>query len=260
MREPFRLDGRSALVSGGRGYLGQAISRLLFESGATVLIASRNVVANEAFARELDPSGERAQAIPLDITSPASIAAAAERVKTTVGTLDVLVNNATSGPGASIEKTGAAEWDGSFAGNAWGYFACCRAFGLPMVAARRGSIVNVSSILGIRAVPGAVFAATAERPPANYATAKAAVLGLTTFLAGEWGPSGVRVNTVTPGACPPEERLTAAAYRDALVARVPLGRLGRPEDIAGAVLFLASDASAYVTGQNIIVDGGWTVW
>jgi gluconate 5-dehydrogenase len=129
-----------------------------------------------------------------------------------------------------------------------------------MVAAGRGSIVNVSSILGIRAVPGAVFAATAERPPANYSTAKAAVLGLTTFLAGEWGPAGIRVNAITPGACPPEERLSANAYRQALLARIPLGRLGRPEDIGAAVRYLASDASAYVTGQNLVVDGGWTVW
>jgi NAD(P)-dependent dehydrogenase (short-subunit alcohol dehydrogenase family) len=202
-----------------------------------VIIASRGLASNQAFARELDPSGRRALAVELDIMSAPSIAAAAERVTARHGVLDVLVNNAASGAGAAIDRMGAAEWDSAFEGNAWGYFACSRAFGLPMVAAGRGSIVNVSSILGIRAVPASVFAATPERPAANYATAKAAVIGLTTFLAGQWGPAGVRVNTVTPGACPPEDRLTAAAYKDALVSRVPLGRLGRPEDIGGVVLF-----------------------
>ena len=124
MSDPFRLDGRTALVSGGRGYLGQAISRQLFDAGATVLVASRNVAANNAWARQIDPDGRRVHGMALDITSAASVAAAAARVVAEFGALDVLVNNATSGAGASIEQTGAAEWSASFDGNAWGYFAC----------------------------------------------------------------------------------------------------------------------------------------
>ena len=256
----FDLSGKTALVTGGAGYLGSAMSEALYEAGAFVIVGSRNYEKCRELCHQLDTSDQRTDAVRLDIASLDSVKESCSTIEEKYGGVDILVNNASSAAGAEVQDMEPHIWQSAFDGNITGYFYCSQVFGKGMIKRRQGVIITVSSILGLRPIDRRIFNDTSEFPPVNYATAKGAVISLTKFLAGEWAHCGIRVNAITPGPFPPEERLTSQRHRAALEARIPLGRVGKPHDLKGAIVFLSSDAASYITGHNLVVDGGWTVW
>ncbi|MGW6130857.1 SDR family oxidoreductase [Cellulomonas sp. NPDC055163] len=232
------LDGRVALVSGGARGLGAAYVRALHERGASVVVGDLLDDEGAALADEL---GERARYVHLDVTSEGDWAAAVE-VAVGLGGVDVLVNNAGIANAGRIERYGREKWDAVIAVNLTGTYLGVRAVVPVMKAAGKGSIVNISSVEGMRGDAGLH----------GYVASKFGVRGLTKSLAVELGADGIRVNSVHPGfvLTPMTERL------DVTLQRIPLGRPAVPGDLVGAVLFLAGDASAYVTGTELVVDGG----
>ena len=233
-----RLDGRVALVSGGARGLGAAYVRALHGCGASVVIGDLLEEEGAALADEL---GERALFVHLDVTSEERWAGAVAAA-VGLGGVDVLVNNAGIANAGRIERYGREKWDAVIAVNLTGTYLGVRAVVPVMKAARRGSIINISSVEGMRG----------DAALHGYVASKFGVRGLTKSLAVELGADGIRVNSVHPGfvLTPMTERL------DATLQRIPLGRPAVPDDVVGAVLFLAGDGSAYVTGTELVVDGG----
>ena len=252
----FRLDGRIALVTGGTGILGNPIATALAEAGATVLVASRDEDHCRSFATGLSKSGLKVEGERLDLSSEAEIENLRDRILKRYGRLDILFNNAVARSGGDLRHVTAEQWDEAMRVNSTGVFLASRIFSEPMQAQGAGSIINISSIYGVVGPNFSIYEGTGIVNPVNYAFAKSGIIGFTRYLAAFLGPFGVRVNCLSPGGVrtPDTPEIFNRNYSD----RTPLGRMALPEDVKGAALFLASDASAYITGQNIPVDGGWT--
>lgn len=233
------LDGRVALVTGGARGLGEAYVRALHAAGARVLIADILEEAGNALAVEL---GEGARFVLLDVTDEAQWDAAVATALDAFGSIDVLVNNAGIVNAAPIEHLTTAKWNAVIAVNLTGVFFGCRAVVPVMKAQARGSIINISSVEGMRGSPGLH----------GYTAAKFGVRGLSQSMAVELGSSGIRVNSVHPGFIESE----MSSRIDPARLDIPLGRAGVPSDVAGTILFLASDASAFTSGAEFVVDGG----
>ena len=233
------LEGRVALVTGASRGLGAAYARALHAEGAHVVIADVRDEDGTALAAELAP---RAWYRHLDVTDEDGWSALVDEVVRSFGAVDVLVNNAGIANAAPIEHYTRAKWDAVIAVNLTGTFLGCRAVSVPMKAAGRGSIINISSVEGMRGSVGLH----------GYTAAKFGVRGLTKSLAVELGPSGIRVNSVHPGLI-----LTDMTARiDPARLDIPLGRPGTPEDVAGTIVFLAGDSSRFTSGDEFVVDGG----
>lgn len=233
------LDGRVAIVSGAAGGLGSAFVRALHAAGASVVVADLVDDAAGALATEL---GDRALAVHLDVTSPESWAGTVDRTLTAFGAVDVLVNNAGIANAGPIDHYPLAKWDAVIAVNLTGVFLGAQAVVPAMKAAGRGSIINISSVEGMRGGDHLH----------GYVASKFGVRGLTKSLAVELGRDGIRVNSVHPGFV-----LTPMTARlDPTATAIPLGRPADAADVAGTVVFLASDDSAYTTGTELVVDGG----
>jgi NAD(P)-dependent dehydrogenase (short-subunit alcohol dehydrogenase family) len=254
--ELFDLSGRTAIVTGGAGLYGQPVCAALAELGAHVVVASRDMRACRDAADALTERGLAASSHPLDLADEASIGALCHTVVRQHGAIDILVNNAVHRRGGTIDATTADDWRSTSTVNSLGLFLACKHASERMIASGRGVIVNVASIYGIVGADFNVYEHTDITSPASYAYDKGGMINLTRHLASWLGPHGIRVNCVSPGGLrtPDQPAPFVAAY----TRRVPLGRLAGPEDIKAAVAFLASDASAYVTGINLPVDGGWT--
>jgi gluconate 5-dehydrogenase len=246
----FSLATKVALVTGaGRG-IGRAIALGFAEAGANLVLAARSAEQIEVVAAEVRALGRQALAVPTDVADGEQVEAMIERVGAEHGRLDVLVNNAGISPYyRRAERLAEAEWREVLDVNLTGTYLCCRA-AAPLLQSG-GRVINVVSI----------GASVALERLAAYCVAKAGVEALTRVLAIEWAERGVLVNAIGPGFLSTE--MTAGLrdnprLRDGLIGRTPLGRLGEPEEVVGAALYLASAASSYVTGQTIYVDGGWT--
>jgi NAD(P)-dependent dehydrogenase (short-subunit alcohol dehydrogenase family) len=272
----FSLAGRVAVVTGAAGLLGRRHCRALAAAGARVVASDLDAVACEAVARELPGEGSGAEAgeamgWAADITRPESVAALRDAVLERCGRIDVLVNNAAlnekvespmaAGEVLRFENFPLALWEDSLRVNVTGTFLCCQLLGGEMARRGGGSIVNIASTYAVVAPDQSLY-----RQPdgtqtffksAAYPTTKGAVLALTRFLAAYWGRAGVRVNALSPGGV---ENGQDPGFVARYAARTPLGRMADPSDYEGALVFLASDASRYMTGANLIVDGGWTAW
>jgi 3-oxoacyl-[acyl-carrier protein] reductase len=237
------LDGKIALVTGGARGIGEAVSRELAHAGAGVAVNYR--AGSEAAERVATEIG--GVAIRADVADPEQAASLVERAQEALGALDVLVNNAGITRDTLIVRMSDAEWDAVMDTNLRGVFNVCRAVARGMLKRRSGAIVNMTSVVGLHGNPGQT----------NYAASKAGIIGLTKSLAKELGTRGVRVNAVAPGYVTTE--LTTGLpeeLRETILSATALGRLGDPEDVAGAVRFLCSDEARFVTGAVLQVDGG----
>jgi NAD(P)-dependent dehydrogenase (short-subunit alcohol dehydrogenase family) len=250
------LTGRIAVVTGGAGLYGRPVCAALAELGAHVVVASRDLTACREAAAALAGRGLQASAHAVDLADEETIVALCRTVVQQHGALDVLVNNAVYRRGGTIATTTAADWQSTSDINSLGVFLMCKHAVEPLAAGGRGVIVNIASIYGMVGADFAIYAGTEMTSPASYAFDKGGMISLTRHLASWLGPRGVRVNCISPGGLRTPDQ--PAPFVDAYCRRVPLGRLAGTEDIKGAIAFLASDASAYVTGINLPVDGGWT--
>ncbi|SRR5581483_9501216 len=252
----FRLDGKIALVSGGAGIAGTAIVRGLAGAGAHVIIASRDAAKCDQLAQAIRRDSLAAEAAELDLASESSIRKLRDDLLARHGRLDVLVNNAVARAGGDLRHTTAEQWEHSMKVNSTGLFLACQIFSEPMQEACSGSIINIASIYGMVGPNFSIYEGTPYTNPVNYAFAKGGMINLTRYLASFLAPYNVRVNCLSPGGIRTEE--TPREFIPKYSARTPMKRMAEAEDIQGAVVFFASDASRYITGQNLAIDGGWT--
>ena len=262
-KELFSLEGKVAIVTGGRGLYGAAICEGLCEMGATVIVASRNGEKCEEFAETLRQQGHNAFGMALDLSDDASIKALPKTVFDRFGHIDILVNNAVDRSNlTSLADATRQKLQDSASTNLNGQILLSQAVLRYMIPAERGSIINISSMRGLDSPHFPFYPESMGDQPVNYTTEKWAMVGLTKYMAGRYGKHHIRVNCIAPGGFNPglAEDPDKKAFVDTYIANTPLGCWASYDDIKGPVAFLASDAAAYVTGATLVMDGGWTIW
>lgn len=254
----FRLDGEVALVTGGAGTIGTSLCHALASAGARVICAARTQPRCEEVAAAIRAEGGAAEALALDLADPRSIDACIDAAEARFGRVDILVNNAVSQFPGHVETYPVEDWERSMAVDGTGFFRITQRCLAGMAARGHGNIITVASILGVVAAEARLYPARGlEGFRPSYFYSKAGVVGFTRFIATAYAAQGIRANCISPGGVqsdPP--RPDSGPFVD----RVPMQRLAHPSDLDGAVIFLAAPASAYVTGHNLIVDGGYTAW
>jgi 2-deoxy-D-gluconate 3-dehydrogenase len=273
IQEKFDLTGRVAVVTGGVGLLGAEFCRTLAEAGAAVVVVDLNGPASQAVCESLTKGGYPALAVPTDITQPGSVNAAVEKTLSTFGRLDILVNSAALDPKFDPEAVnkgitpGAFEdypldlWNSALNVNLTGMFLMTQACVKPMIEqGKKGSVINICSTYGLNGPDQRIYIKEGRRvafKPVYYTVTKAGVMGFTKYLAAYYAGTDIRVNALTPGGVfNNHEEYFVKNYS----AKTIIGRMAQKDEMNGALLFLASDASSYMTGNNVVVDGGWTAW
>jgi NAD(P)-dependent dehydrogenase (short-subunit alcohol dehydrogenase family) len=252
----FRLRNKVALVTGGGGIVGRPIVAALAEAGATVVMASRDRKKCLAVAARMRSRGHRVWGERLDLSSDSELRALRERILSRYRRLDILFNNAVARATENFYEMTAEHWEQSMKVNATGVFMACKIFSELMKSQESGSIVNVASIYGVVAPHFPIYVGTTVGCPPDYAFAKGGLIALTRYLASMLGPYNIRVNCLSPGGVVTSS--TTRKFRERYSRRTLLRRMAKLEDLKGPAVFLASDASRYITGQNLLVDGGWT--
>jgi 2-deoxy-D-gluconate 3-dehydrogenase len=269
--ERFDLTGKVALVTGGAGLLGLEFCLVLAEAGAAVAVVDLNAAAAHKVSRDLTGKGYQALAVPTDITDPTAVQIMRDTVLDKFGSLDILVNSAAldpkfdpghTEPGSSgaFEDYPLAAWQQALDVNLTGMFLVSQAVAPAMLAQKGGVIINVCSMYGLVGPDQRLYQREGQPPrfkPAYYSVTKAGVLGFTKYLATYYAGKHIRVNALTPGGV---FNGHDEAFLQEYAARAVLGRMAERHEMNGALLFLASEASSYMTGANLVVDGGWTAW
>ncbi|MBS0661663.1 MAG: SDR family oxidoreductase [Verrucomicrobia bacterium] len=253
----FSLRDKVIVQFGGTGHLGRALVAALAGHQATLIVASRNRHSLADLASSEGAAGRSVAVDEVDIGAEASLLALRDRVLARHGRIDGIVFNAVSRPMKSFNDDLAA-WRSSMETNATGFFATVRAFGDAMAARGSGSIVNIASQMGVIGMNPWLYEGTGMGAPPDYFFHKGGMINLTRYLASHYGPKGVRVNVVSPGGIYNPDKPQAAAFLERYGKMTMLGRMANAPEISGAVVFLLSDASTYVTGANFPVDGGYT--
>lgn len=253
--ELFDLAGQVAIVTGGAGYgYGAQVVATLAELGAKVIITSRDAIKVAAKAEEYCSKGWSVRGQVLELGEKSTVNKLVDDVISEHGKIDILVNNATENSLKNFEDIAVEEWNQLLTANLTGTMLLSRAVGQQMLEQQSGSIINMSSIYGIVAPDQRIYGDSGLDSPLLYAVVKAGLIQMARYLASHWAPH-VRVNAISPGGLYSEQ---PAEFLSEYIQRTPLGRMAGPDDLKGAIAFLASDASAWVTGQNFVVDGGWT--
>ncbi len=253
MKNYFDVSGKYAFVTGASSGLGRQFAVCLAEQGANVAIAARRVEKLEEVKKEVEAYGVKCLVVPCDVTDSQQIRSAVEKIVSEFGRIDILINNAAAGFATPVVDTDDETWQRVINTNVNGVFYVAREVGKVMLSQNYGRIINIGSFHCMVTMNGV--------PRSGYSTAKGAVLMMTKALAAEWAKNGITVNTLGPGYFESEMSAKVAnqAYEDGIRNNCPMGRRGKPGELNGAMLFLASDASSYVTGQLVLVDGGWTI-
>ena len=255
MKNIFDLTGKIAVVTGGAGLIGKAIVKTFVESGATVYVADLDIKR----AKTVYSNPRKLVPITLDITKPASIRSCIKKIVSNSEKIDIWDNSAyprTEDWAAIFEQIKPESWRKNIDSHLNGYCFCCQAAAEQMKKQKSGTIINMASIYGVRGPDFSIYQNTNMTMPAAYSVIKGGIVNLTRYLASYYGEHGIGINTVSPGGVldgQPKRFIKQYSMK------TPLGRMAHPEDIVGAVLYLASSASSYVTGQNLIVDGGFTI-
>ncbi len=256
MQDIFDLTGKIAVVTGGAGLIGRQAVSALRAHGAKVYIAELDL--DRARAVIESPGFSGVESVSLDITSEESIAVMAREVIAREGRIDILMNNAyprTPDWGALFEDIKPESWRANVDMHMNGYFLCCQIVGEEMRKRKRGCIINMGSIYGIVGPDFSLYKGTTLTNAAAYSAIKGGIINFTRYLASYYGPHGVRVNCLSPGGIQDGQ---SEAFLKNYAERCPMGRMGNAGELAGSIVFLASDAASYITGHNLVVDGGWT--
>lgn len=262
----FNLKDQVAIVTGGAGRLGSQMAEAFAEAGANVVIASRNLDHCRQKAQDIGARHPKIETLPcrLDVTAPDSWRELVGAVTAKFGKIDILVNNAYSGALRPFEQMTLEEFESATRGALSSTFLGSQAVAPAMKAQNHGVIINISSIYGVVSPDHRIYGHTGMNNPCNYGAAKAGIIQLTRWLAAYLAADGIRVNSISPGGFYNEKLREVPDYESVFVKnyvhKTPLGRMGGETDLKGAAVFLASSASEYITGQNLMVDGGWTAW
>ena len=259
IQQLFDLTGRVALITGGSGYLGRSISRGLAEAGATVVVASRDKDRAQDVVNELPSSaGARHHAVMLDQLSETSLNDGFDAAVAAAGQVDILINNGQQGHPLDLTNVTAEAFNKDLQ-NATGYFLLARRLRDHIVSRKAtGSVVMIGSMYGVVGSYPDAYEGVCAASPVQYHTLKGGIIHMTRHLACYWAKDGVRVNCLSPGPFPSEKAPKEMVER--LKTKNPMGRMGVPHELKGPLLMFVSDAGSYITGQNLLVDGGWTAW
>lgn len=263
IKQLFDLSGKIAIVTGGTGLFGKPICLGLAEAGALVIIASRNLDNCNGLAKQLTEQGYKADAVKLDLGDESSIASLIDFVKSKYGKIDVLVNNSVTREGyKNLEESTTEDWEKAQHINSTGLMLICKAVIPQMIKQENGSIINIGSIQGSVGPNFEVYGNTGMTSPLNYTYDKWGMVGFTKWMANYYGKHNIRVNCISPGGYGPgiESSFGENEFTNNYKKLTPLKRFCYDDDIKGPVVFLASAAASYVTGHNLLVDGGWTSW
>ena len=254
VKQLFDLTGRVAIVTGGSIGLGRQMAEGLAEMGANLVLCARKEERCHQAAEELQQLGIKAIALACDVKSPASIQEMVDATLSQFGRIDVLINNAGISWGAPVEEMRLEDWNKVLETNLTGTFLCAQAVGKAMIRQGRGKIINVASVAGLGGAPP-------ELPAIGYHASKGGVISFTKDLACKWAHHNIQVNAIAPGWFPTHmSNRVLEHHTELFLSHIPLRRFGNEHDLKGAAVFLASDASSYVTGHVLVVDGGQSAW
>ncbi|GAB6282477.1 MAG: SDR family oxidoreductase [Ignavibacterium sp.] len=254
----FDLKKKIIVITGGYGYLGSVISKGLAEIGARVVVIGQDPIKGERFVKTLSQK-EEIYFYGCDLKNEQRVDETFNKIYSEIGIIDVLINNANYGKGGKIEDISGEDWQSGIDGTINNYFRCIQK-SLNYIRKPGGKIINISSMYGLVSPDPSIYGNSGFNNPPNYGVGKAGIIQLTKYAAVNLAEYGINVNCISPGPFPSTEVQQNKKFISSLIQKVPLKRIGKPDELLGAVILLSSSSSSYINGHNLIVDGGWTIW